>query len=167
MLPADRCRCERQEKVEEKRKNVIFDGQGAHLAVVVEDIDKALTEYCRIFQLNIPPVKQTGEPKEAKVIYRGKPTPARAKQAFLQLGDLRLELLEPDEYDSTWREYLDKNGNCVHHVAFYVNDMTEALSKLREEGIEPVQTGYYKGGHYAYVESEKNMAMMLELLQND
>ncbi len=141
--------------------------QAVHVAVVVDDIQSVLENYCGLFQMEMPKVKMTGAPEEAKVTYRGMPTPARAKQGFLRFGNLRVEFLEPDEKDSTWREYLDKHGNIVHHVAFDVEDMDEAVSVLVSQGMPVVQDGSYNGGKYAYVESENKLGVMLELLQND
>ena len=120
--------------------------QAVHVAVVVDDIQSVLENYCRLFQMEMP---------------------ARAKQGFLRFGNLRVEFLEPDEKDSTWREYLDKHGNIVHHVAFDVEDMDEAVSVLVSQGMPVVQDGSYNGGKYAYVESENKLGVMLELLQND
>lgn len=141
--------------------------QAVHVAVVVDDIQSVLENYCRLFQMEMPRVKLTGAQEDAKVTYRGMPTPARAKQGFLQFGNLRVEFLEPDEKDSTWREYLNKHGNIVHHVAFDVEDMEEAVSVLAAEGMPMVQDGFYNGGKYAYIESENKLGVMLELLQND
>ena len=62
---------------------------------------------------------------------------------------------------------MDKHGNIVHHVAFDVEDMDEAVSVLASQGMPVVQDGSYNGGKYAYVESENKLGVMLELLQND
>lgn len=138
-----------------------------HLCIVVRDMEKTLDNYCALFHLERPPVKWTGTPKDAHVEYRDEPSPAMAKQAFLQFGMLRLELIEPDRNPSTWREYLDRNGDCVHHVAFEVDDMQESLACLAQSGIQLIQKGDYNGGRYAYVDSEQKLAVMMELLQND
>ena len=138
-----------------------------HIAIVVNDIQNVLENYCRLFRLEKPNVKRTGATKDAKVEYRGLPTLTRAKQSFLQFGNLRIEFLEPDENNSTWREYLDKHGNIVHHIAFDVDNMEEALGILQEEGMALIQKGSYNGGRYAYIESEEKLGVMLELLQND
>lgn len=141
--------------------------QAVHVAVVVSDIQSVLENYCRLFHMEMPKVKLTGAPEDAKVKYRGMPTLTRAKQGFLQFGNLRVEFLEPDEKESTWREYLDKHGNIVHHIAFDVDDMEEAVAVLAEEEMPLVQEGSYNGGRYAYIESEAKLGVMLELLQND
>jgi len=45
-------------------------------------------------------------------------TPARCLQAFFELGSVQIELIQPDENPSVWREDLDKNGEGIHHIAF-------------------------------------------------
>ncbi len=141
--------------------------QIVHLALVVKDIEKTLADYCRIFRMEMPQIKQTCPEEIAETEYRGRPTPARAKQAFLSFGSMRIELMEPDAHDSTWKEYLEQHGNCVHHIALYVPDMDRALEELEGEEISLVQRGKYRGGKYAYVASEEKLAVMLELLQDD
>ena len=88
--------------------------------------------------------------EEANVMYRGASTPARAKQAFCQLDTLRVELLEPDENDSTWREYLDQKGEGFHHIGIEIQHMDEILETLRKNQVPAVQTGH-RTGQYAYV----------------
>lgn len=143
------------------------DPQAVHIAIVVKDIQSVLENYCRLFRMEMPRVKLTGAPEDAKVEYRGLPTLTRAKQGFLQFGNLRVEFLEPDEQESTWKEYLDKHGNIVHHIAFNVDNMEAAVSLLAEEEMPLIQKGAYNGGKYAYIGSEDRLGVMLELLQND
>ena len=112
-----------------------------HIAIVVNDIQNVLENYCRLFRLEKPNVKRTGAPEDAKVEYRGLPTLTRAKQSFLQFGNLR--------------------------IALDVDNMEEALGIMEEEGMALIQKGSYNGGRYAYIESEEKLGVMLELLQND
>lgn len=146
--------------------NIGEEAKFSHIAIVVKDIEKTLSKYCGIFHLEKPVVKWTGSPKEAQVWYRGSGTPAMAKQAFLQLGTLRVELMEPDDNDSTWREYLDQKGEGFHHIGLEINSMEETLKELEKNQIALVQTGQYRTGQYAYVESEEKLDLMLELLEN-
>ncbi|GFR39044.1 hypothetical protein PRECH8_23400 [Insulibacter thermoxylanivorax] len=60
-------------------------------------------------------------------MYNGEVTAARAKLAFFDMGSLQLELIEPDEHPSTWREHLDQHGEGVHHIAFQIQGVQEKL----------------------------------------
>ena len=78
-----------------------------------------------------------------------------------------IELIEPDENPSTWREFLDTNGEGVHHIAFVIKDMAGKIRKLADMGLPLIQRGEYTGGRYAYIESNDKLKVMLELLEND
>jgi len=60
----------------------------------------------------------------------------KVKTAFLKVGEVKIELLEPTSSDSTIQKFLDNGGRGVHHVAFKVEDgLTEALALCDEKGI--------------------------------
>jgi methylmalonyl-CoA/ethylmalonyl-CoA epimerase len=137
------------------------------VAVVVRDIEKTSRAYAEVFGLPVPSVHLTGLEAETQIRYRGKPTPGRAKLAFFPMGQITLELIEPIDGPSTWREFLDAHGEGVHHIAFQVKGMKETLTYLDGKGIPLVQKGEYKGGRYAYVDSAPALKVVLELLEND
>ena len=135
------------------------------IAVVVKDIDKAIEAYSRIFGLSKPDVMLT-DPTHAHATYRGVPTNAQAKLAFFHLGQVDLELIEPVVGDSVWQEVLDKKGEGVHHIAFQIKGTDGVTDFLDQNGIPTIQQGQYTGGMYTYVDSEPQLGVMLELLEN-
>ncbi|HHX65119.1 MAG TPA: VOC family protein, partial [Chloroflexi bacterium] len=104
--------------------------------------------------------------EQSHISYRGESTPARAKLAFFDLGQVRLELIEPVDGPSTWREFLDAHGQGIHHIAFTVRGMDDVLARLESIGGETVQRGDYVGGRYAYVDAVAGLGAVLELLEN-
>lgn len=135
------------------------------IAVVVRDIEAARERYCRIFGVDKPDIIITDEYEQARTSYHGQPTRARAKLAFFKMGQIDIELIEPIDRPSVWGEVLDQRGECVHHIAFWVEDTEGALRYLGEQGIQPTQQGHFTGGMYTYVDSESQLGVMLELLQ--
>jgi len=87
--------------------------------------------------------------------------------AFLHFGSLDIELIEPDREPSTWREFLDANGEGVHHIAFTISGMPERVAALEAQGFPLVQKGEYRGGRYAYIDTVTKLKTILELLEND
>ena len=60
----------------------------------------------------------------------------KVKTAFLKVGEVKLELLEPTSPESAVAKFLEKGGRGVHHVAFAVEDgVAEALAQCEEQGI--------------------------------
>ncbi len=136
------------------------------VGLVVRDIERSLEAYCRLFGVPIPEIGLTDELAKARTVYRGQPTEARARLAFIDLGAVSLELIEPVGGPSTWREFLDAHGEGVHHIAFMVDDTPQAVEALAGQGLPAVQQGYYTGGMYTYIDSAPSLAVILELLQN-
>jgi methylmalonyl-CoA/ethylmalonyl-CoA epimerase len=72
-----------------------------------------------------------------------------------------------DGKPSTWREFLDRNGEGVHYIAFVVSGMRERTEKLESMGFPLVQKGESTGGRYAYFDTAAGLKTILELLEND
>ena len=53
----------------------------------------------------------------------------KVKVAFLQIGESRIELLEPTAEDSPIAKFLEKKGEGVHHMAYEVEDVEKALTQ--------------------------------------
>ncbi|MBC7255351.1 MAG: VOC family protein [Chloroflexi bacterium] len=134
------------------------------VAIVVEDIEAASKAWATVLGVPVPAWHIAGDLPEANTQYHGEPTPATAKLAFFDMGQVRLELIEPDKGPSTWREFLDAHGPGLHHIAFNVGNMDEATARLQETGIPTVQTGDFPGGCYAYCDGTARLGAILELL---
>lgn len=137
------------------------------VGVIVRDIEKTARQYAEVFGIEVPAVMITDAVDKARTEYRGEPTPARAKLAFMDMGNIQLELIEPDEHPSTWREFLDKHGEGIHHIAFTVKGMKDAVTFLESKGMPLVQKGEYTSGRYAYIDGTDKLGFILELLEND
>lgn len=137
------------------------------IGVVVEDIDEAVQAWARLLGVDPPPVILTDPEEIAHTRYRGQPTPARAKLAFFDLGQVALELIQPVGEPSTWNDYLTAHGAGLHHVALAVKGMDERIRELEELGLRLIQRGEYQGGRYAYLDGQRPFGAVLELLEND
>lgn len=137
------------------------------IGIIVRDIDKISEEWARFLGIDNPGWSETDEFEKAQTNYRGKASVAKAKLAFFELGNLTIELIEPDPHPSTWREFLDKHGEGVHHIAFVIKGMEEKKILLEKAGFTFVQSGEYAEGRYAYFDSFPQLKILLELLEND
>jgi catechol 2,3-dioxygenase-like lactoylglutathione lyase family enzyme len=136
------------------------------VGLIVRDIEKTAQAYCQIFGCALPQVIITDEYNVSHATYRGAPTPARAKLAFFNMGQLTIELIEPIGEPSTWKEHLDAHGESVHHIAFNIQGTEEVTRRLEAEGIPMVQQGDYTGGRYTYLDGSSKLGVALELLEN-
>jgi Glyoxalase/Bleomycin resistance protein/Dioxygenase superfamily len=157
-----------QEEERTMKRNILGTRTVAQIGILVNDIETAAKTWADLLGVEKPPIRVTDEPEKSQARFGGKPTKARAKLAFFDIGpSLQLELIQPDGEQSTWREDLDRKGEGVHHIAFQIKGMKEKLEGLGEAGMRLLQTGEYTGGRYAYVDSSKDLKVTIELLEND
>jgi methylmalonyl-CoA/ethylmalonyl-CoA epimerase len=136
------------------------------VGLVVRDIERSIEAYSRVFGVPKPEAIVTDGQEVAHTRYRGEPTDAQAKLAFFDMGQVTLELIEPIGGPSTWQEFLDEQGEGVHHIAFFVQDTDQVIEFLGKNGIGVIQMGDYTGGRYTYVNSASALGVVLELLEN-
>ncbi len=153
-------------RVPQDRPDVFGQGTVVQVGVVVKDIEKAAAAYADFLGVPVPEWFWTDAEDKAHTQFKRKPSPARAKLAFIQLNNITLELIEPDRNPSTWREFLDAKGEGVHHIAFEIKGMDDKMALLAKKGMPLLQKGDYEGGRYAYIDGTAKLGLILELLEN-
>lgn len=137
------------------------------VGIIVRDIEAKARAWAEILGLPMPEIKITAPTEIAHTEYGGEPTPARAKLAFLHMGQVDVELIEPVGEPSTWKDQLTQHGDSLHHIAFRIKGMPDKLAYLDAKGVPLLQRGDYTGGRYAYVDGGAQLGCVLELLEND
>ena len=138
------------------------------IGFVVNDIEKPSQAFADFLGVEKPAWSLTDTIDKTQGQYNGKPCPARAKLAFFHVGDtLDIELIEPDDQPSVWRDVLNEKGEGVHHIAFVIKGMQEKILKLERNGMKLMQKGEYTGGRYAYIDCVDQLKTIVELLEND
>src|SRR4051812_42942155 len=86
--------------------------------------------------------------------------------AMIPCGDSRIELLEPSSDDSPIAKFIAKKGEGLHHVALHVDNLEEAVEKLKASGVRLVSNEIKigAGGHlYIFVHPQSTGGVLLEL----
>jgi len=134
------------------------------ICLVVADIEKAAKEWAKIFNIPAPEIMVDPARENPDLTYRGKPTFYGIKMAVISVGSFVIELIEPDENESTFREFLDKHGNGVHHLGFEVGDKRDAVvAELETMGNVMRTVGYYPGSSWTIVDSEDSLGVNLNI----
>jgi methylmalonyl-CoA/ethylmalonyl-CoA epimerase len=138
------------------------------VGLVVKDIAATARRYREVLGLPEPGLQQTPGFEITEATFRGEPTEATAKLAFFDFGQAQLELIEPDQTPSVWRNALNDNGESAHHIAFRVQDTRRAVEHFAKHGVRVAQQGYYgdRSGMYTYMDSEASLGLIIELLEN-
>jgi hypothetical protein len=91
------------------------------------------------------------------------------KVALSNIGHMRVELIQPLEGDTVYKEFVVKHGFGVHHLGILTENMKESLKVAEECGFRMTQDGAGFGpdddGHYAYLDTEDLIGTTIELIQ--
>ena len=139
------------------------------IALVVEDLDKAVETYWRLFGIGPWHIYTYGRPLVKKMSYYGKPCEYKMRLALTRIGSLRLELVEVLEGDLIHADFVREHGYGVHHIGVLVEDMEAAIAQATEAGLTVTLDGAGFGadgdGHYAFLDTEDIIGVALELIQ--
>jgi len=136
------------------------------IGIVVEDIQKAVESYWNSFGIGPWSIYTAAPPDLTDTFIRGKPVSFSMKLAFARVGSMMLELIQPLEGESIYEEFIREKGGGMHHVATYdVEDMESALSQLEKQGIRVLQRGRWRGASFAYLDTEKTLGIIVELVK--
>ena len=93
-----------------------------HLGIAVQSIEEVLHYFENTLGLKCYAIEEVADQK--------------VKTAFLKVGEVKLELLEPTSPESAVAKFLEKGGKGVHHVAFAIEDgVANALAECDAQGI--------------------------------
>jgi methylmalonyl-CoA epimerase len=90
----------------------------------------------------------------------------KVRVAFLPCGDTRIELLEPTSEDSPVARFIEKKGEGVHHIAFAVDDLPQALQNVEEGGVRLIDKEPRPGAHnadIAFLHPKSTYGVLIEL----
>ncbi len=152
-------------------KQILGLGDFAQVGFVVNDIEATKKKYSLLFDCAEPEARICGEYEVMQTKVFGKSAPeANCKLAFFDLfPGVQLELIEPNEAPSVWRDHLDKYGEGIHHIAFHVKNGDEVIGRLKKEfDAEVEQEGFYgdASGRYVYLSLHRDLKCRIELLES-
>lgn len=93
-----------------------------HIGIAVKNLSMAREVYSSL--MNEEPYKKEWVESE------------KVTTLFFKAGDTKIELLESTEEDSAIRNYIEKRGEGIHHIAFEVPDIQQAIVELKNKGFK-------------------------------
>jgi methylmalonyl-CoA epimerase len=128
-------------------------GRVHHVAVIVEDLDRALGFWRDSLGLPVElvlPIEQD-----------------RVTIAFLSVGESKVELVMPTDDTTGVARFLASRGEGFHHVCFEVANLAETLLRLEVDGIELIDSAPRKGaeGPVAFLHPRSCHGVLVELIE--
>lgn len=125
-----------------------------HVGIAVSNLDDALVFYRDALGLDV---------QEAEDI-----PSQRVRARFVSLDGSTLELLEATSSDSPITRFLQRRGPGLHHVTLRVENINDALGRLRERGIRLIDDSPRLGAGgsmVAFVHPTSTQGVLVELKQ--
>lgn len=125
-----------------------------HIAIAVEDIEKAAAFFTDALGLTVSGREDVPEQK--------------TRVAFINIGQVRIELIQPMSPDSPVQKFLDKKGQGIHHLAIGTDDIETELENLKDKGIRLIDNKPRTGAHdakIAFLHPKSSQGVLLELCE--
>ncbi|HTF43248.1 MAG TPA: VOC family protein [Terriglobales bacterium] len=139
--------------------------QLVQIGIVVADRDQTTKALTSLFGIGPFRLVDWPDRPESKYEYRGVDEKIRIRQAFVQLGAVEIELIQPLEGHNAYKDFLDETGGGIHHVLFEVKDIEPVLQELAKSGITVLQsgTGIRPGTRWALLDTREQVGFYVEL----
>ncbi len=125
-----------------------------HVGVAVKDIDAALKLFQQVFGTPPSPVEEMAD--------------QGVRATLIQIGETRLELLEPLSEDSAVGRFIQRRGEGLHHLALNVDDIAGKLQVLDSLGLRLIDQEPREGlsGTIAFVHPSAVFGVLTELVES-
>ncbi len=125
-----------------------------HIAIAVEDLDEAVALYERILGLAVTHCERVAD--------------SEADTATFELAGTAIELVQGTSEGSAIRKFVKARGPGVHHIAFVVEDIDQALADLKAKGVRLIDETPRRGkkdSRVAFLHPESAQKVLYELVQ--
>ncbi len=145
-------------------KKKLNDGNGAnslqtpqkidHIGIAVKSIDEALPFYRDALGLRVQGFDSVSS--------------EQVRVAFIEIGDTRIELLEPTDPNSPIARFIEKRGEGIHHIAYRVEDINQKMEEVKKQGYSLINEKAKPGAHgsiIAFIHPRSTAGVLTELCQ--
>ncbi len=125
-----------------------------HLGIAVKSIEESLPYYEQVLGLKCYNIEEVADQK--------------VKTAFFKVGQTKIELLEPTSEDSTIAKFIEKRGEGIHHIAFNVPSVSEALAEAEAKGVRLIDKAPRGGAEklsIAFLHPKSTCSVLTELCE--
>ncbi len=102
-----------------------------HIGIAVNNLEESIKYYEGVLSLKCYSVEEVADQK--------------VKTAFFMVGETKIELLESTSPEGPIGKFVERKGQGMHHIAFAVNNASEALKTVEERGVRLIDKTSRKG----------------------
>lgn len=143
-------------------------GHPFQIGIIVADIDDALPHYRDLFGQDDWLIVENGPHNMHGLHVRGEPAEFSMRLALRGAGP-QIELLQPLGGGDALREWLQRRGEGLHHLAYRVASVDDTIAAMRKAGYTCLQHGYGFGadgsGGFAFFDTEAALGYLIEAVE--
>jgi methylmalonyl-CoA epimerase len=127
-----------------------------HIGIAVKSLSEAVKVYEQAVGLKLAGYDEVDE--------------QGVRVAMLEVGESRIELLEPTRPDSPIEKFMTKRGEGIHHIAVRVDNIEQALERLKTAGVRLIDEKPKRGAHntrIAFVHPASTHGVLMELVEHN
>jgi len=126
-----------------------------HIGIAVKNLEESIRFYEDVLGMECYAIEEV--------------TDQKVKTAFFQVGQTKIELLESTDPEGPIGKFLEKKGEGVHHMAFAVNGIEDALAQMDEKGVRLIDKQPRKGAEgldIAFLHPKSTHGVLMELCED-
>lgn len=126
-----------------------------HIGIAVRQLDEAISYYEKLLGTKCYAIEEVKD--------------QRVRTAFFKVGQTKIELLESNDPEGPVGKFIEKKGEGIHHIAFAVNGLEDALAEAKNEGIKLIDEQPRKGAeglHIAFLHPKSTFGVLTELCED-
>lgn len=126
-----------------------------HIGIAVKDLRKAIDYYEKILGVHCYAIEEVEDQK--------------VKTAFFKVGQTKIELLESTDPEGPVGKFIEKKGEGIHHLAFAVKNIEQALEEVENKGVRLIDHKPRKGAEgldIGFLHPKSSFGVLTEFCEN-
>ncbi len=126
-----------------------------HIGIAVKSLEESIRFYEDVLGLKCYNIEEVADQK--------------VRTAFFMVGQTKIELLESTAGDGPVARFLEKRGEGIHHIAFAVKGIEDALEHAHKMGVHTIDKQPRKGAEgldIAFLHPKSTFGVLTELCED-
>jgi len=126
-----------------------------HIGIAVNSIDDAVKLYTDVLGLKVQDIEVVEDQK--------------VKTAIIPVGESKIELIESTDPEGTIAKFIESRGEGMHHLAFEVSNIEDALGIVANKGLALIDEKPRKGvenTRIAFLHPRGTGRVLMELVES-
>lgn len=125
-----------------------------HIGIAVKSLDDHVPFYRDVLKMEFAGTEEVAEQK--------------VKVAMFNIGEAKIELLEPTSDESPIAKFIEKKGEGIHHIAYQTDDIEGEIENIQENELRMIDKTPRLGAHdtkIAFIHPKSSGRVLTELTE--